>query len=90
MPDEETATRATSDSAPATGARIRAVMAPFYACLEQQGVRPAPLAGTGLRGDEIRNPRLVHREIEARLACIQKLPPQFKAAGERFRRRFGR
>ena len=90
MPDAETTTRASSDAAPATGARIRTVMAPFYSCLEQHGVRPAPLTGTGLRGNQIRNPQLVHQEIQARLACIQKLPPQFKAAGERFRQRFGR
>jgi hypothetical protein len=75
------------DAAPANGARIERVMAPFYDCLARHGVQPSPLSGTRLHGDQLRDPQLVHKEIQAKIACIPELPPRLRKAAERIKRR---
>ena len=63
-------------------------MTPFFDCLSRHGVQPSPLTGTSLHGSEIRDARLVRKEIQAKIACVPQLPEQLRAAGERFKQRF--
>ena len=63
-------------------------MAPFFACLSRHGVQPTPLNSTSLHGDQLRDPRLVRKEIQAKIACIPELPRSQQGSGEQFRRRF--
>jgi hypothetical protein len=63
-------------------------MTPFFDCLSRHGVQPSPLTGTSLHGSGIRDPRLVQKEIHAKITCVPQLPEQLRAAGERFKQRF--
>jgi hypothetical protein len=77
------------DSAQANRAPFERAMAPFYDCLSRHGVHPSLLSGTSLHGNQLRDPELVHKEIEAKIACIPELPPRLRKAAERLKRRTG-
>jgi hypothetical protein len=76
------------DSAASNVARAQRVMAPFYACLSRQGVEPSPLTGTSLHGAQLGDRDLVRKEIEAKIACIPKLPRRLQGYAEQLKRRF--
>lgn len=82
-----TTEKPSSDADAGSGARLLQAMAPFYDCLRGHGVQPSPLAGTSLRGDQLRDPQLVHKEIGAKVACLPELPKQLRAAGRRLKQR---